>query len=40
LSRNDLEAFQKATIYMDNIIQKSASIKIGHGVGPLMHHLK
>ena len=40
LCGNDLEAFQKASIYMDTIIQKSASFKIGHGVGPLMHHLK
>lgn len=40
LCGNDLEAFQKATLYMDTIIQKSASMKIGHGTGPLMHHLK
>ena len=33
-------AFRKATAYMDNTIRNSVSAKIGHGNGPLMHHLK
>ena len=40
LGGDDFEAFEKATMYMDTIIRKSASFKIGHGVGPLIHHLK
>jgi hydroxymethylpyrimidine/phosphomethylpyrimidine kinase len=35
----DTEAFHKATGYMDKIIKKSVPYKIGHGTGPLIHHL-
>lgn len=40
LTGNDSESFRKAAAYMDNIIRKSASARIGHGTGPLLHHLK
>ena len=40
LTGNDYEAFEKAALYMDTLIGKSVSVKIGHGKGPLMHHLK
>ncbi len=40
LTGDDSEAFQRATDYMAAIIKKSAPFKIGHGTGPLMHHLK
>jgi hydroxymethylpyrimidine/phosphomethylpyrimidine kinase len=40
LTENDSEAFRKATLYMDTLVRKSVSVKIGHGIGPLMHHLK
>jgi len=39
LTGDDSGAFHKATGYMDNIIKKSAPFKIGHGTGPLLHHL-
>jgi len=40
LTGEDSAAFRKATSYMDAIIKKSAPFKIGHGTGPLIHHLK
>jgi hydroxymethylpyrimidine/phosphomethylpyrimidine kinase len=40
LTGDDSEAFRKSTGYMENVIRNSASYKIGHGTGPLMHHLK
>jgi len=40
LSGDDSRAFRKATGFMDNLIRNSASARIGHGTGPLMHHLK
>jgi hydroxymethylpyrimidine/phosphomethylpyrimidine kinase len=40
LTGNDIEAFHKATAYMDAIIKQSAPYRIGHGTGPLAHHLK
>ena len=40
LTGDDAEAFHKATGYMEILIQKSASFKIGHGTGPLSHHLR
>ena len=40
LTGDDSEAFRKSTGYMETIIRNSASYKIGHGTGPLMHHLK
>lgn len=40
LTGDDTEAFHKATDYMDALIKKSVPFKIGHGTGPLMHHLK
>lgn len=39
LTGNDSEAFDKACGYMQALIKKSASGKIGHGTGPLLHHL-
>ncbi len=33
------EAFSRAVAYTNNLIQISASIRMGHGRGPLMHHL-
>jgi len=39
LTGDDTEAFHKATNYMDGIIKKSAPFTIGHGTGPLIHHL-
>ena len=40
LTGDDSESFQKAVMYMDDIIKKSTHFKIGHGTGPLIHHLK
>jgi hydroxymethylpyrimidine/phosphomethylpyrimidine kinase len=40
LTGDDSVAFQKAADYMDAIIKKSVPCKIGHGTGPLMHHLR
>jgi len=40
LTMNDSEAFRKSVHYIDKLISGSASIKIGHGTGPLLHHLK
>jgi len=34
------KAFQKTTRYMNVLIKKSVPFTIGHGTGPLMHHLK
>jgi len=39
LTGDDSEAFHKATGYMAAIIKKSAHFRIGHGTGPLIHHL-
>lgn len=40
LTGDDSKAFRRSVHYMDKLIRDSASIKIGHGTGPLMHHLK
>jgi hydroxymethylpyrimidine/phosphomethylpyrimidine kinase len=40
LAGDDATAFHRATEYMDALIRKSAPFKIGHGTGPLMHHLR
>jgi len=40
LTGNDSEAFRKTVTYMNTLIKKSVTAKIGHGIGPLMHHLK
>ena len=40
LTGDDSEAFRKSTRYMETIIKNSSFFKIGHGTGPLMHHLK
>ena len=40
LTGSDSEAFRKAATYMDSLIRKSVPVKIGHGAGPLMHHMK
>ena len=40
MTGDDTEAFYKATGYMDTLIQKSAPVRIGHGTGPLSHHLR
>ncbi len=40
LTGDDTESFKKSTQYMENIIKSSATVKIGLGTGPLMHHLK
>jgi len=40
LTGDDSEAFRKAAMYMDNLVRKSASGRIGHGTGPLLHYLK
>ena len=40
LTGDDSEAFHRTTRYMDAIIKKSAPFKIGHGTGPLSHHLR
>jgi hydroxymethylpyrimidine/phosphomethylpyrimidine kinase len=40
LTGNDSEAFRKASTYMENLVRKSSSSRIGHGTGPLLHHLK
>jgi len=39
LNGDDSGAFHKATGYMEKIIKKSGSCKIGHGTGPLIHYL-
>lgn len=40
LTMNDSEAFRKSVDYVDKLISGSVSVKIGHGTGPLLHHLK
>ena len=40
LTGDDSKAFRKSTKYMETVISNSALFKIGHGTGPLMHHLK
>ena len=40
LTGDDSKAFYKTTRYMEAIIKKSIHFKIGHGTGPLLHHLK
>lgn len=40
LTGNDSESLRKAALYMDNLIRTSASARIGHGTGPLLHYLK
>jgi len=39
LTGDDSEAFHRATAYMENIIKRSVPFTIGHGTGPLLHHL-
>lgn len=39
LTGDDYEAFSNAAAYMDLVIGKSAHVTIGHGTGPLLHHL-
>ncbi len=36
---SDREAFQRAVDFMDVLVRKSARFRIGHGTGPLLHHL-
>jgi hydroxymethylpyrimidine/phosphomethylpyrimidine kinase len=36
---NWLEAFRLASSYMDKLLTASAELRIGHGTGPLHHHL-
>ena len=40
LTGDDSRAFYKTTKYMNAIIKKSTHFKIGHGTGPLLHHLR
>jgi hydroxymethylpyrimidine/phosphomethylpyrimidine kinase len=40
LTGNDSESFRKAAMYMENLVRNSASARIGHGTGPLLHYLK
>jgi len=40
LTGNDSEAFHQATNYLVSLITGSAHARIGHGTGPLIHHLK
>jgi len=40
ITGNDAEAFRCTVNYMDQLIRKSDSAKIGNGTGPLLHHLK
>jgi hydroxymethylpyrimidine/phosphomethylpyrimidine kinase len=40
LTGDDSAAFRRAAIYMENLVRKSVSGKIGHGTGPLLHYLK
>lgn len=40
LTGDDSESFRRSTRYMETIIKNSASTKIGHGTGPLIHYLK
>jgi hydroxymethylpyrimidine/phosphomethylpyrimidine kinase len=40
LTGNDIKAFHQAIGYMDAVIKKSVSFKIGHGTGPLVHYLR
>lgn len=37
---DDYESFHNAVRYMAAIIKKSTDSQIGHGTGPLLHHLK
>lgn len=39
LTGSDREAFQRTVEFMDVIVRKSASYRIGQGTGPLVHHL-
>ncbi len=36
---NDVLAFKKTTGFLDQLLTKSAAYHIGHGNGPLLHHL-
>ncbi len=40
LTGSDSESFRSATDYMARVIKESSRFRIGHGTGPLMHHLK
>ena len=40
LTGSDAVAFQKSSGYMAALIKKSAPVNIGHGTGPLSHHLR
>ena len=37
---DDRKAFYLTSTFMDTVIRKSALLKIGHGTGPLVHHLR
>ena len=39
LTGEDSRAFHRAADFMDALIRKSVPFTIGHGTGPLMHHL-
>jgi hydroxymethylpyrimidine kinase/phosphomethylpyrimidine kinase len=39
LTGDDRKAFVRSAAYMDNLVKLSASATIGHGTGPLAHHL-
>jgi hydroxymethylpyrimidine/phosphomethylpyrimidine kinase len=39
LTGSDREAFQRAVEFMGELVRKSARFKVGHGTGPLLHHL-
>lgn len=40
LNGEDSGAFHKAIAYMAALIQQSTPFRIGHGTGPLLHHLR
>lgn len=39
LTNDDEQAFRKTVVFMDKILAQSASSRLGHGKGPLLHHL-
>lgn len=39
LTNDYIEAFTRTTVFMQNLIAQSKPFKIGHGRGPLLHHL-
>ena len=40
LTGDDREAFRRASAYLAGLIEKSAAGRMGHGTGPLMHHIR